>query len=354
MGSSRSTTSTYRGLSAGFTLIELLVVIAIIAVLISLLLPAVQQAREAARRSQCRNNLKQIGLALHNYHEACNLFPPGFVRDLSDPQYANLTNSTPAGPYSTDSSGSSYWVECWGWSAFLLPYVDQAPLYQKTIGAGRRLHDELTTNNGGEGTRVAQTIISSFRCPSDTGPRVRELGSSGANIQTGRLTGGMSNYAGNISHRRDNVSNGGGIFGGPRTTGLFWLHSNARLRDITDGASNTIAVGEVAFEIKGLIWGAKAWAGCRMGGGPYCIDDILASGRGPINFPVDSVPQRMQNFSSLHDGGAHFLLADGSVRFISQHISYVSSTPAGSNDSDADSTYEYLLNREDGMPIGAF
>src|SRR5580704_13836676 len=99
----------------GFTLIELLVVIAIIAVLIALLLPAVQQAREAARRTQCKNNLKQIGLALFNYHDACKTFPPGYVDQNGNP---NLTPDNDLGPG-------------WGWASFLLPYVDQGNTYNQ-------------------------------------------------------------------------------------------------------------------------------------------------------------------------------------------------------------------------------
>src|SRR5580698_8598950 len=107
----------------GFTLIELLVVIAIIAVLVALLLPAVQQAREAARRTQCKNNLKQIGLALYNYHDSFSLFPPGYVDRNGNP---NLTPDNDLGP-------------SWGWAAFLLPGMDQAPLYNQinfNLGVG--------------------------------------------------------------------------------------------------------------------------------------------------------------------------------------------------------------------------
>src|SRR5689334_25410189 len=111
------------GRRRAFTLIELLVVIAIIAVLIALLLPAVQQAREAARRTQCKNNLKQIGLALHNYHDTFRLFPPGYVDRNGNP---NLTPDNDLGPG-------------WGWAAFLLPYIDQSPLYSPinfNVGVG--------------------------------------------------------------------------------------------------------------------------------------------------------------------------------------------------------------------------
>src|SRR5262245_20886047 len=127
----------------GFTLIELLVVIAIIAVLMSLLLPAVQQAREAARRTQCRNNLKQIGLALHNYHGALQVFPPGYVDRSGNP---NLTPDNDLGPG-------------WGWATFLLPHLDQSNVY-----------DQLNINQAigtGANAQVSLVAMPAFQCPSD-------------------------------------------------------------------------------------------------------------------------------------------------------------------------------------------
>jgi len=121
-----------RQLKPGFTLVELLVVIAIIGILVGLLLPAVQAAREAARRMQCSNNLKQIGLSLHNYHDAHKRFPPGVVQQQADPQFVpNAGNVNPP-------------IESWGWGAFLLPFMEQGNLYsQAGIGQGTKLQDVL-------------------------------------------------------------------------------------------------------------------------------------------------------------------------------------------------------------------
>ncbi|WP_437205166.1 DUF1559 family PulG-like putative transporter [Planctomicrobium sp. SH664] len=316
----------------GFTLIELLVVIAIIAVLISLLLPAVQQAREAARRSQCKNNLKQIGLGLHNYHDVHNSFPPGWIQMKGDPMYSAATVSN-GGHMMADSN---YKLKCWGWPAFILPYLDQSAIYNSTIGAGRWLDLEV----GADG--MALKPLSVYRCPSDSAPEVR----AGANIF---LAAATSNYAGNSSHRTFNQAE---ILDGSanNVTGLFWCSSNVRLRDITDGASNTIAVGEAAFEHNNETWAAKVWAGCERGTGIQCTDDILATGRAGINTALTGVDERRECYNSKHIGGAQFLFADGSVHFVSENIELKFS--GARNSSAADSTYEYLLNRHDGRPTG--
>ena len=139
----------------GFTLIELLVVIAIIAILIALLLPAVQQAREAARRSTCKNNLKQIGLAMHNYHETFGMFPPGYVEEI-------LPSN---GGVVVDNEGH------WAWNAMLLPYMDQAPLYnQLNVGTV----PVSTMLNNATARSSMQKPMPAFRCPSDSGPQIHD------------------------------------------------------------------------------------------------------------------------------------------------------------------------------------
>ena len=146
----------------GFTLIELLVVIAIIAILIALLLPAVQQAREAARRTQCKNNLKQIGLAMHNYHDVYLGFPPGYMNTA--PYHAN-GNGPISGNYSQ-----------WVWGAMILPYIDQAPLYSRLQVGDIRLADALTAGGPYDSTDLLATPLTAFMCPSDVGPATNSDG----------------------------------------------------------------------------------------------------------------------------------------------------------------------------------
>ena len=208
---------------SAFTLIELLVVIAIIAILIALLLPAVQQAREAARRTQCRNNLKQIGISLHNYHDAHKTFPPGFIQaDLSNP-------ATELGL---------------AWGAFLLPYLDQSPLYNRYNMVA---------------PVASKAQLPAFQCPSDghaegevrdTGPHYVGTGegyaarSSYVACNGGECTPGNCHYNqfnGTGDSREFLLGQDIDILAG---NGVFWGNSRLRFRDITDGSSQTFAVGE--------------------------------------------------------------------------------------------------------------
>ncbi len=320
----------------GFTLIELLVVIAIIAVLIALLLPAVQQAREAARRSQCKNNLKQIGLAMHNYLDVYNAFPPGLISQIADAQYAGVTSST------VDAN-----VECWGWGAFLLPYLEQTALYnQGGVGNGSPLENVLTT--------VAMTPITVYRCPSDYAPATR--------TPSQFATWATSNYKANMGHRIGpqfadiNPTQGANVVSTKveaKATGMFFRDIVRRIRDVTDGASNTILVGEARYELSGSSNSTAAvWAGAKRGLGGNSAKDVFGTGRGPINNTIGNFNQIVEPFSSHHVGGAQFVFADGSVRFLSENIDFTAN--AADNESAADSTYEFLLNRADGQPVGEY
>ena len=304
-----------------FTLIELLVVIAIIAILIALLLPAVQQARAAARSAQCKNHLKQIGLALHNYHDTFGVFPPGWIPD--DP-------ATAAAP-STPSR--------WAWSVFLLPFVDQATVYkQLQVGSA-------TSSPPLAGTANLDALIPVYVCPTDPSQDINNnYGSAASNGYR------KSNYAAVCGQGVDDGTGNFVVddsFGLSATTpedarGIFGKATATGFQAITDGTSNTFMVGERdTFENRGAIWmrstnsdgtqekGSSVAGVCHRTARPN-----LASLR--ASTPID----RPDCFSSAHAGGAHFLLCDGSVRFITENIDLP--------------TYENLGSKADGQVLGSF
>jgi prepilin-type processing-associated H-X9-DG protein len=268
-------------------LIELLVVIAIIAVLIALLLPAVQQAREAARRTQCKNNLKQIGLALHNYHDAFSTFPPGYIAG------PNLSVTTPG----------------WGWATMILPHLDQTSLYN---GINFNLPVEHASNSV-----VVNTRLNAFVCPSDLiqGTLVLTDSSNTTIVQTT-----PSCYPGCVGNDNTDVDS-------PTGNGVFIRNSRTRMADITDGTSNTIIVGERSFAFaKGSWIGAPNSALVRAGQrNNYQTATEPSAGLALahahfVNANADP-DGGLDDFSSLHWGGAHMLFADGSVRFFQTVVS---------------------------------
>ena len=288
---------TSRSKFRGFTLIELLVVIAIIAVLIALLLPAVQQAREAARRSQCRNNLKQIGLALHNYHEQVDSFPPGTI--FGDQDY--------------------------GWATFILPGLDQANIYNKInfIGYGTTaiVSDSVYTERSLPLVAgVTDALLPVFLCPSNsmlTHSPVRAGGTPGGTL------GGFArtDYKGCLG------SGGGAI------TGMFGkiksLYRPTRIRDVLDGTSNTFAVGEGYTKFARAIDGPThpnvgdfpIWLGTNdQHQNVIAETNIQHIPNGGAGLATSVLSQFDDCFASLHTGGVMFLFADGSVRFISDNI----------------------------------
>ncbi|MCA8985460.1 MAG: DUF1559 domain-containing protein [Planctomycetaceae bacterium] len=281
-----------------FTLIELLVVIAIIAILVALLLPAVQQAREAARRSQCKNNLKQIGLALHNYHDAHRTFPFGF-----------------------DELGT-------GWTAMLLPYLEQASLYNTLTFAETGAGD---WHVAGPNRDACETLIPLFRCPSN--PVQEHVDSAGIPNRV------PVTYIANASGDRTADRNWGhpGSIGeiGVNQNGMFFWNSSIRMRDLIDGSSNTVAIGEAPTDVTRTFPGS---------GGNEILDHF---GIGSPDIDGDGNPRRdfseflgsmgvefnlifrpngldgdmmTLSYGSYHKGGGHFALADGSVRFISENL----------------------------------
>ncbi|QDV50318.1 DUF1559 domain-containing protein [Gimesia fumaroli] len=290
-----------------FTLIELLVVIAIIAILIALLLPAVQQAREAARRSQCKNNLKQIGLALHNYHEAFNILPPGSIVLLN-------------------ASGTTYNGHGWTWHASILPYLDQGPLYNQIQGPDSSgMGSESGGTTSAKQQLAGQTVLSVFWCPSqpDVTKGVQKGGYSPSNYNgnMGTLIGssGDNCYSGGISTAAQMAATGGCM----GADGIFFISSGVGFRDVTDGLSNTIMVSEVidsGGDSNMLGGGGSDRKHCFSGGAdsnpPTEMTEYLIAAES--NDPINSYGEEAAG--SYHVGGAHFLMGDGRVKFLSENI----------------------------------
>ncbi len=317
--------------SSGFTLIELLVVITIIAILVSLLLPAVQQAREAARRSQCRNNLKQMGLALHNYHDAFGVFPPGWIV----PQYEVC--GTGAAVASIDHR---YVAHNPGWALYLTPYLDQAAIYNSlTFGQAQGCWGGGGfVNFTGSGLLRApatgsplQKSLPVFTCPSDTQPfHTPAIGNYG-----------RSSYASS----RGNEDIAGQATKMTSSPGVFFTNSKISARDIRDGMSNTFAIGEVSalqysdvdsstvYEIGGV------WPGASIHKREDLISRVVYRTR-PLNRSTPVKVSDTDGFGSLHTGGGHFLLCDGAVKFINENISIT--------------TYGNLGDRDDAKVLGEF
>ena len=318
------------GKRRGFTLIELLVVIAIIAVLVALLLPAVQQAREAARRSQCKNNLKQMGLAFHNYHEAMNTFPYAYL--LTAPGLNGLPANTP--------------LDANSWGTMLLPYLDQAPLYNKFNCSVPPINEAVAFGDPpaviASNIAVISTPLSVFSCPSTPGGitiyNAVVPSPLGGNVT---WTAAQSDYC-TTSGVRGTLSNTAYANypgGAPSRDGVMSPDTYSPIQKITDGTSNTFMVGErtggatiyyrggkavpaavqAAFgPMNGGGWGdflnGENWDEGALYDGTY----VPAGGPGPMN--CNNI-KSSGTFFSFHVGGCHFLMADGAVRFISENIS---------------------------------
>ena len=276
----------------GFTLIELLVVIAIIAVLIALLLPAVQQAREAARRSQCKNNLKQLGLALHNYHDTHTTLPPGAIQ-----------------VFETNAQNEATWI------AMILPYIDQQPFYNR---ANFSSCFGCVSSPGNPAYEIVSPAIPMMLCPSDKehglwGGAYRH-GNYVANAGLGPLT--------SVSNPRP----------AGRTAGPFTMNSKTRLRDFTDGVSNTALATELmvtdATDNRGVMHYPEGALYEHDRSPNTSIPDGVRSSscvsttRAPCVGTHGAYNDRQITLSarSQHVGGVHLLLADGSGRFVSENI----------------------------------
>ncbi|QDU63812.1 hypothetical protein Pan216_46930 [Planctomycetes bacterium Pan216] len=306
-----------RSRSAAFTLVELLVVIAIIGVLVGLLLPAVQQAREGARRMQCKSNLKQIGAAFHNYLDSHGVFPPGGIAEPNDP---------------TDNDGCRNNWEQFTWGAFILPYLDQQQLYDKLNVQSNSLRRVLQSATG---RALAQRRLGTFRCPSDGAARDtlegtplsgggRHFNGSGVPSPPGNdYFTGTSNYIGVSGLYHVDKSNDGFLVNLRDSSADSNVGNGMKPRkiaDIADGTSKTFAVGERSWRCL-----AGAWVGNRnpCGSGPRGADYALGRVSAPLNDPrtADAGPCET-GFASEHPGGSHFLMVDGSVHFVNETIQF--------------------------------
>ncbi|MCA9116219.1 MAG: DUF1559 domain-containing protein, partial [Planctomycetaceae bacterium] len=293
--------------------------IAIIAILIALLLPAVQQAREAARRSQCKNNLKQMGLALHNYHDTYTTFPIG----SQSPIYAA------------------------NWRASILPFLDQAPLYNKLTQTPSNGNGYDTSNGwtggGGYGTANAilnNALVTVYKCPSSV-TNAFEVGTANG-TSPGQSTGSVT---GEVGMTMDYVGVGGAYaavapfntgailntnYGTMGQNGLLQIGKSLKMRDCTDGSSNTMIIGEDSGLIAGVDYrknlsggwsghrGAAVGGGTGYGGGG--VITILYSPNPQTKPAFTGAGFNNGPFTSFHEGGIHGLLADGAVRFVSDNI----------------------------------
>ena len=329
----------------GFTLIELLVVIAIIGVLVGLLLPAVQQAREAARRSTCINNLKQMGVALHSHHDVRQAFPVGM----------NCSNKNGA-IYATEK------VMGWSWAARLLPFLEEVTL-SETLNIEKHC-PRVHSHRGDLAKRMP-----SFLCPSDATTGGNRLRLFPPQEPPGTDNDGLSNYVGNVGNNiwsdpwgvrcfnLDETSENLALFKTAHT-GMLILAAPIRIVDVTDGTSNTIIIGERDYEDNfhgnhgGSLWaGVDEWITMDTAKANGIANKLLTffddAGTMVINAgsagqnPTGAVHgEAVDSYSSKHPGGACFVLADGSTRFINEQI--------------APNTFRNLSKRNDGNPVGSY
>jgi prepilin-type N-terminal cleavage/methylation domain-containing protein/prepilin-type processing-associated H-X9-DG protein len=271
-----------------FTLVELLVVIAIIGVLVALLLPAVQMAREAARASQCKNHLRQLGIAAHQYHDTMGQLPPGWLADK------------PEG------------VPGWGWSPALFPYIEQANLSE-----GIRRHVAISDSSN---QAARETPVPVLFCPSDPSPRVTTIFAGVEDVPEDNRDEGdpASRYIESGAPLfRIARTNYVGVFGTSEIEdapaageGVFFFQSRTRFAQVADGLSNTVIVGERSAKL-----GNSVWAGVVQG-----ASEAMARVVGIADHPPNHPDHHFDDFTSYHPGGVHFVFGDGSVQRLNDQI----------------------------------
>ena len=329
-----------------FTLIELLVVIAIIAILVSLLLPAVQQAREAARRTGCQNNLKQIGLALHNYHENYRMLPFGYLdtgRELG-----------------MQDGG-------WSWQSQILPQLEQANLF-KRFDFRYHPHGQpgSVSDPGGQNQASVAVTMAAFSCPSDIKPETVAMHPKESVGYVPAIA--TSSYSASMGAHNWKMCREDGLIDANsqarHANGLFGINACKSLKEITDGTSQTIAAGEVCWtdEVQHFLYGnvtTEGQADCSKWQ-PQFASPLrhLASARLAMNSSLSLLrpPHHWTTFGSRHPGGAQFLMADGAVRFLSETIEH-SNTSFEDLVEDSDtpfSLYQRLAAINDGQTNSGF
>jgi prepilin-type N-terminal cleavage/methylation domain-containing protein/prepilin-type processing-associated H-X9-DG protein len=280
----------------GFTLIELLVVIAIMAILIGLLVPAVQKVREAAARIQCQNNLKQIGLALHNFHDNNQRFPSGLMVPVGTANGAIFPSSCPRCSQPPVPNGFGSWL------TMILPYVEQQNLYAQCGNLSSNF-TQREYSYCGSPTAPGASVVKTYTCPSDYIPQ--------STIQYSTFYFGVNSYFGNAGTKAWPVSVAS-------LNGVLYYNSSVKITGITDGTSNTFLAGERYSKDRNVQdtdladWRGWAWTNYNSGG------DSLGDTSYPINSRAAQIgtDARKCNFGSGHSGGANFVMCDGSVHFV--------------------------------------
>ena len=319
----------------GFTLVELLVVIAIIAILIALLLPAVQAAREAARRTHCLNNLKQIGVALHNYYAVNQVFPPGKVKRFDPPP-------------------PSVWTNQLSWLARILAYLEQGNIYDQVDFEWERMAQHIAPHSDPPNSLLAVTVVPTYRCPSDTPFMVRST-------TRNRILAAPTNYVACVGTSDQTVS-GNEAFD---TGTVLYTNSFTTMGQIFDGSSHTMVASECMMGEPPVIASDgsssqfhKCVNGDDLGGGavqfrPFrCYSWFIAENMTSWTFSTRMAPndpghdcRRASTAARLaarsrHPGGTHIILADGAARFVTESIDPL--------------TWQNLGQRNDGNPLGTY